>query len=244
MRGRTTLLLATALVGLAGCSNSPPSSGPRATPAATERPGRRPSGRATGHKTAPARSPKAHRRGTGSSPAPAATGPAPARGEGGKRRARPARSPGAPSTSSRSDLRGDGDSHGSTPGYTDIVGASVTGSRDGVELVLEVAGPIPGRMPDGDTSMTGTFKLSTDRGDHDVHFTADANGWTAGIDHRRFEGTFRIHGDRFVVTLPWSAVASRSFDWIAQSAWTSSSSGETYYRFDDVPDDGTASFPE
>ena len=241
-RLRPGALLVAALAALPGCSSSqsaaPEPSGPAPAVSPTRgAPRRRPSMRPGSVKSRPPGDGRVKKPGEDASPGPPQGG---GKDHGG--RTDPPGSFGG--ASRRTDLRSDGDSFGETPGYSDITAAAIKGSERDLVFTLSVDGAIPTRMPDKDTSMTATFKLSTGRGEDDLHLTGDADGWTARFGDRSIDA-FAIRGDRFIVSLPWSLVGGgRRFDWVAQSAWTSSSSGSTYYYFDDAPDQGTATFPE
>jgi hypothetical protein len=147
--------------------------------------------------------------------------------------------------SSVKDPAADADTHGETPAYVEITGASFTGGPQRVVLSQSFAGDVPEAMPDEDTYTYVGFTLEGRGKDTTVSATCDSDGWRADVDGAStFPGKFSIHGKTLQIALPWDAVGGKGrFVWYSRSSWTRSTLLNTYYAFDTAPNDERGRYP-
>jgi len=146
------------------------------------------------------------------------------------------------------DLSLDLESQGRPPRYVDIVAACLRELRDYLQLEVTVKGRVPAHMPDGDTSASIGFELSSSAGDESyVWAEADRNGWTAyitrGQGRRELPRALSSGGRGMQLMLRWSALkGARRLRWYAESSWLRAGLLATSWAFDRAPENGVASF--
>jgi hypothetical protein len=143
----------------------------------------------------------------------------------------------------------DADSQGVTPGYAEVLNASVEGLGNELRVTFVMNGDIPDRMPTEETIMVIGFQVL--RGSEEGYVLAAQatnKGWKpyAGGKEKqtKFPGSFSIEGNSFVLTAPWSYFdGAYPFKWIATSNWFQSLANTTHYMFDLVPNKSQANYP-
>jgi hypothetical protein len=143
----------------------------------------------------------------------------------------------------------DADTQGVTPGYAEVLNASVEGLGNDLRVTFTMNGDIPDRMPTEETIMVIGFQLL--RGSEEGYVLAAQatnKGWKpyAGGKEKqtKFPGSFSIEGNSFVLTAPWSYFeGAYPFKWLATSNWFQSLANTTHYMFDLVPNKGQANYP-
>ncbi len=134
---------------------------------------------------------------------------------------------------------------GEAPAYVEVEGASVRGAVDALRFRLELAGPVPTRMPDRRSVLRVTFMVTTADGRR-YSFEAQCirPGWgtfAAGGPEEAPIPELTITGRRLELAVDPAYVGGlQPFEWLANVAWTS---GEANYAFDAAPKQGYARFP-
>jgi hypothetical protein len=136
---------------------------------------------------------------------------------------------------------------GRAPLFAELTAASVEGTADVLQLGAALAGTVPQRMPDVNTSMRITFRLTTDgRGTFTFDAGASDRGWTAvasGGRSESFPGELEVSGRRVEMTIDAGYLGdTTSFRWIASLAWNRTGRGGGT-AFDSIPEAGFAHYP-
>lgn len=133
------------------------------------------------------------------------------------------------------------------PGYTDLLGASISKERASAVIELVVASSLP-RTLRGDEvlSLTSSFRMK--KRSFSVYADGTESGWQAYMTEdektTKLQGSFSIDGPAATFEIPWVTFGERKrFRWSANTAWTLSSFLTTDYAFDSAPDFGKARFP-
>lgn len=154
----------------------------------------------------------------------------------------------ASSPSCVNDPASDLESAGNPPAYSDIRSACIRDARRSVRLELTVAGEVPARMPDRDTSMTIGFELRHDSGSESYAYAeANQNGWTAyitrGRGKRALPQAVAINGQTIAIIVARSKLDdAKRLRWNVESSWLKAELIRTSYAFDTAPDRGHSSF--
>ena len=94
-------------------------------------------------------------------------------------------------------------------GYADVLRASLQEDGTNLQVVLDMAGPVPDHAP-GDREVVGiAVDLDTDKGKFQLFASGENDGWFGYFDTpegmKSYPGTFAIAGNQFIFTVPWSA---------------------------------------
>lgn len=245
MRARRALaVIATASV-LAACSSTTvtPAGSVEGLPSSSAEPGvivsaERPSERQEATKRRQERTPGAvsGMSGPASGSAPRAGGPRPVA----ERR---------PAVSCQADRGSDTEGAGSAPGYADLLGACVREAGSALRLEATLAGTVPGRTPDQNTTIGIGFEL-TPIGGETTYVVAEARpeGWSAYLT--RGNGRRGLAPEAVTVTGSTLRISVRPSDvdargplaWQAESNWLHATLLTTEYAFDSAPDLGSATW--
>lgn len=118
------------------------------------------------------------------------------------------------------------------PAYAEVVGASITGRGDTVEVVLSMGGTLPDRVGERDNLLAGVgIEYGGRMGGIALSVQGTHEGWVPFIHRdggqRELERGFEIEGNRFVWTVPWDDLGgARRFRWGASVRWFGFESAE------------------
>jgi hypothetical protein len=156
----------------------------------------------------------------------------------------------ARASASLDDAPNDATKQGVTPGYAEIIEASITGLGEDFRMTLRINGDPPERMPDDKTHWIIAFGITGRNEGEGYSFGAQCTteGWEAYAGgkegNNRFPGTFIVEDDRLVMTVPWKFIEGpREFRWYAASNWFSQIASTTHYSVDLAPNEDLAKFP-
>lgn len=148
------------------------------------------------------------------------------------------------------DSASDAQKQGLTPGYPEIVEASITGLGENFRMVLRVNGEVPSKMPNDKTHWIVAFGMTGANEDEGYSFGAQCTpqGWQAYAGGKEgsegFPGTFVAEGREIIMTVPWEYVRGpREFEWYAASNWFQQIADTTHYSVDLAPNKDLAKFP-
>lgn len=123
-------------------------------------------------------------------------------------------------------------------GYADVLAASMQEDGTNLQIVLEMAGPVPDHAP-GDREVVGiAVDLDTDKGKYQLFASGENDGWFGYFDTpkgmKAYPGSFAIAGNQFIFTVPWSAFGGpRRGKFRVYCEWSSVEG----YSEDPAPDD-------
>ncbi|MGH2756618.1 MAG: hypothetical protein ACRDI3_02385 [Actinomycetota bacterium] len=156
----------------------------------------------------------------------------------------------AHASASLDDPPNDATKEGITPGYAEVVHASIVGLGKDFRMTLRLNGQVPETMPNDKTHWIIAFGITGREEDEGYSFGAQCTpkGWEAYAggkdDSSRFPGTFIIRGDEIIMTVPWTYIEGpREFNWYAASNWFAQLANTTHYSVDLVPNKDLAKFP-
>lgn len=138
------------------------------------------------------------------------------------------------------------------PAYAEVVGASITGRGDTVEVVVSMGAPLPDRVGERDNLLAGVgIEYGGRMGGIAVSVQGTHDGWLPSIHRdggqRELDRGFEIEGNRFVWTVPWDDLGgARRFRWGASVRWFQFESGDLSQATqaqDSAPGAGPATYP-
>lgn len=148
------------------------------------------------------------------------------------------------------DAPNDAQKEGVTPGYAEIIQASITGLGEDFRMTMRLNATAPEAMPNEDTYWIIAFGITGRNEDEGYSFGAQCTpeGWKAYAGGKegsnRFPGTFRVEGNEIHMTVPWTYIQGpREFEWYAASSWFAQIANTTHYSVDLAPNEDLAKFP-
>lgn len=143
----------------------------------------------------------------------------------------------------------DGDAGLQTPGYADLVTATVLGTGSGLRVTVDMTADIPTSLEQGEVQGVGIdlFRSNPDESDYQVFLDGGSDGWRAYLQTPDgfvdYPGSFAIGGRRLAVEVPWSSVGGeRGADVGVFSDWSAEATPLNRSGSDRAPDRGTTRF--